>query len=700
MKEKEKKPVKASSADELMAILTKWSDKIRNLARKTERIAGKTPEIIALGLYTVLHFLVTMVHEPWFDEALAWMIARDSSIYELLFEVPHYEGHPALWHLVLMPFAKSGAPYELSLSIVSFIFAGGAVALLLFKSKLPRIIRLLMPFTYFFFYQFGVVARPYCMMMLAFFVMAVCFERRNEHPFGYTASMLFLCATSAYGIVIAGGLAVCWLVEIWKKAGGSNKNISDKFRNFMSMLVDRKKILWLALLLGYALFTIWRIIPAEDAYAAAKNADNGITGVVIRLIYMVFGSVADCFVTNTFSTGTILNETGLSLPELCVSVLVGAGILFLIIRRSRKSGMTAEFVVPYLFITVFSAFVYASRHHIGIILLFLVFFIWVTESDGNRSVSEKEAGLDEKRTGSDENRIGSEGKKARLDESRIGSDGKKAGSDENRIGIEANKAGKGKVADLLVPIVYFVCLLIPLYWSISTSVIEVFSSYSWGHSEAEFIKENGLEDYVMLAQWESMPALKNSNAKPEGAEYVTVAENTEDNRNVADSNIEKGIDNRSEVKNIAGIEKENGTDIRDTKSNGDENKSVNTADDVSSAITFSSRVTYLLPYLREDNFLNSVHQLGTGFGMLHRIPSETENAALTERIKNSDKPDIVLGSVSFSAIYGPFGINEKDYVCVHSEKGGSIWKGVPEQMESRIFVKKEIAEMLGMKEIK
>ena len=41
-------------------------------------------------------------HEPWFDEAQAWQIARSASLREILFEIPHYEGHPQLWHLILL----------------------------------------------------------------------------------------------------------------------------------------------------------------------------------------------------------------------------------------------------------------------------------------------------------------------------------------------------------------------------------------------------------------------------------------------------------------------------------------------------------------------------------------------------------------------------------------------------------------------
>ena len=95
-------------------IFNRIANAINRFSNGVEAVKGRSLECIALVFYCVGHMLMFLVHEPWFDEALAWLIARDSSIYEILFVTPHYEGHPSLWHLILVPFAKLGAPYELS----------------------------------------------------------------------------------------------------------------------------------------------------------------------------------------------------------------------------------------------------------------------------------------------------------------------------------------------------------------------------------------------------------------------------------------------------------------------------------------------------------------------------------------------------------------------------------------------------------
>ena len=56
---------------------------------------------IVLAAYVIVVGTVMCFHEPWFDEAQAWLIARDCSWWEMILERPHYEGHPPLWWMML-----------------------------------------------------------------------------------------------------------------------------------------------------------------------------------------------------------------------------------------------------------------------------------------------------------------------------------------------------------------------------------------------------------------------------------------------------------------------------------------------------------------------------------------------------------------------------------------------------------------------
>ena len=55
--------------------------------------------LLAFVLYIAIIAIVMCFHEPWFDEAQSWLIARDSSLADIISVRTHYEGHPPFWNL-------------------------------------------------------------------------------------------------------------------------------------------------------------------------------------------------------------------------------------------------------------------------------------------------------------------------------------------------------------------------------------------------------------------------------------------------------------------------------------------------------------------------------------------------------------------------------------------------------------------------
>ena len=88
----------------------------KTVARQSPRLVQVSGESAAtyafMGLFAVLLGLVTSQHEMYVDEAQAWLIARDSGNLLELVQHLRYEGHPALWYLLLY------LPAHLSASLV------------------------------------------------------------------------------------------------------------------------------------------------------------------------------------------------------------------------------------------------------------------------------------------------------------------------------------------------------------------------------------------------------------------------------------------------------------------------------------------------------------------------------------------------------------------------------------------------------
>lgn len=355
MKEKISSELQSSG---VIKALLRLENRLVQMMSVAEAIPGRLPEYIVVALYAILHLFVGLVHEPWYDEAQAWQIARSASLWEITFEIPHYEGHPQLWHILLYPFAKLGMPYELSLSLVTLLVAGGAITLLVFFAPFPRIVKWILPFTYFLFYQYGVVARPYCLMILAFILLAMTYHRRKEKPWKYTLCLFFLCLTSVYGIVLAGGLAFLWLLESVK---------------------ERKNIGCLIVLLVATILLMLTLVPKSDTYALFSPLREMATNRLWeRLTYMLFISLPDVLLTNVFYQYAFLKCTQFLGYDGLIGAFIGVVLHGLIFTYGRKKKTAALFFVPFIVFCVTTSFLYCTAHHIGIVLLLFLFWWWIS----------------------------------------------------------------------------------------------------------------------------------------------------------------------------------------------------------------------------------------------------------------------------------------------------------------------------------
>lgn len=405
-------------------------------------------DVITLIIYLLGVCTISFFHEPWFDEAQSWAIARSGTIKEILFEIPHYEGHPPLWHLILVPFAKLGAPYELSLAAVNIFFMTLAVAVLLFKSPFPKLIRCLLPFNFFLFYQYGVISRPYCIFVLAIFLAAVCYKNRNEHPVKYLLCLALMCAVHSYGIIIAGCLCIVWLIEIFTEYKKSGK-LAD-------ILKDRRCWLMFCLLI-FAMLVMAAIVPDENVYLGGKMSSETEKKFDFSCINILFCFVifSDSIITSFFNYAGVPSEIASQIPVIVVSILLVA--LFVTITYRNKKLLT--FLLPYGVLSIFGSFVYISPHHIGVITAFVIFVLWIIVDESGKVLLPEYM---------------------------------------NKISAKI-----GKKLKVIVKAIAFLPLLIPIAWSCTSSYFDIRYPY-WFDEAADFIKEYHLDDYKIMGYWQQV----------------------------------------------------------------------------------------------------------------------------------------------------------------------------------------------------
>ncbi|MFZ5989106.1 MAG: hypothetical protein ACOYWZ_18550 [Bacillota bacterium] len=311
-------------------------------------------------MYIVLLGITVSKHEPWFDEAQAWLLARDSGLVELLVRYLRYEGSPGLWHLLLMVPAKLGAPY-IVLNIISAVFAAAGVYLFLRYSPFPPLIKILYPFSFFAFYQYAVVARSYALLSVLLFSIAVIYKDKIDKPFLFTGLIILLANVSFHGLLIAASLIfihVTDIIKLWFSI-----KLSIRYRHIAAIL-----------LFGIIIFLIkLQLQPPKDLISVA-GFNRDISQVFNKGMGMLVNSLA---VNNlaAYNSSTFHNLTNI-LSKFAI-------VLTLFWLTLRKNLLV--YIVPVSALSILFTTIYSHVWHQGTLFLTWIFSLWISFENLNGS---------------------------------------------------------------------------------------------------------------------------------------------------------------------------------------------------------------------------------------------------------------------------------------------------------------------------
>lgn len=296
-------------------------------------------------IFIVLNLYVSSFHEPWFDEAQSWLIARDNDLIEMMSYYLKYEGHPALWYVILKLFMNLGFSYSHLLFLGNFISSLGVLIFVKY-SPFDRIFKILFPFTFFIFYQYSIIARSYILLPVSIFLAAHFYKTRIKNPIPYFVSLVLLTHISAYSAIIAGLLFVVWVIESIE-------------------LYKKKDILYFLLLLFYAsnaLVSILTMFPRpEDSNFVPYEFEYE-----PHEIFNMWTNLSNSLTTYSF-----------------LSVIILAVFAFYF----YKTKVLHLFLFILLPVLIIFEIVWFNSWHEGIIFLVVIFFLWISIESNNKETT-------------------------------------------------------------------------------------------------------------------------------------------------------------------------------------------------------------------------------------------------------------------------------------------------------------------------
>lgn len=336
--------------------------------------------VIITVAVSVLAIIGLCCHEPWFDEAQAYLLAKNSSWSDVLTHWTHYEGHPPMWHILLKCAASLGLSFEATIKSVNFIFVEAVLLLIQFRSPFSRITKTIIPLSFFLLYQYSVISRPYMMLTFSCLLAAMCYRDRHEKPLRYCLALIFICTVHSYGIAFAGGIVLSDMI------GEAIRERSVK--KMCTGIISNKKLLFsYIILLAAAMAMIAAIMPHSDTYAAKQTVSESNHSLPVCYLFSWLLIPSENLFTS-FSSELLymreeVNPVGEVITAGAISFLIWA-VLFVICRKRR---MVAELFIPYSFIAVLTS-LHISPHHFGIFFMYLLFILWTATDKEPVKMSE------------------------------------------------------------------------------------------------------------------------------------------------------------------------------------------------------------------------------------------------------------------------------------------------------------------------
>lgn len=318
-------------------------------------------EVIVLTIlfagYLLFNGILLAGHELWRDEANVFLVARELSPLQLFREI-RYQGHPCLWYLIVMPFAKAGFPFK-TISVLSFLVMAAAAGIFAYRAPFHPVTKAACLISPVFSYYYPVVARNYCLIAALLILLAVCHPKRDENPIGYGLLLGALVQADTIALATAGLISMMWLWEsIAKSIRGKSK----------TPLMTAAKGLWIPL----ASLFLWmaEFYHVSDSPEFQFRRMSG-----LELIHEI----------GNFSLHILSRMTGRGKSFDLLLVLLFLTAAALISLQLKNIWPAVVMAGTFLFEAVFSIMVYQLHiwHYIAIAFT-LIWFLWL----GNDSCTE------------------------------------------------------------------------------------------------------------------------------------------------------------------------------------------------------------------------------------------------------------------------------------------------------------------------
>lgn len=247
-------------------------------------------EVIYIAIFVAISVFVGLHHEHWADEAQSWLIARDNSFTDIVKAI-RYEGTPPLWQMLLKVCIMCGLKYN-QLYILTTALTVLGIIFLHKNDKVPLSFKILLPYTYFIFFQYTVIARSYNLLFPILMIIAYIYPNKEKHLIKYGIFLFLLMNISSHGYFLAVGFWAEYFIEELRKLLKEDKKLSKETITFISILAIAFCIVAICVIplpdcsSGLGGRVEWYSIISGSLYTSTENIITNAIGLVLFAIVL------------------------------------------------------------------------------------------------------------------------------------------------------------------------------------------------------------------------------------------------------------------------------------------------------------------------------------------------------------------------------------------------------------------------------
>ena len=274
---------------------------------------------IAVAGYAMFH------HELWGDELQAWNIAKGSSSLSDVIHNTRYEGHPPVWYIILWIIARF-THNVVYVQAIHLMIAVLVVFVIIFYSPFPTMTKILIPFGYYFLFEYAMLSRNYAIGLFAAFLLCMIITKEFRYkPIVYYGLLFIMSNTHLFAMLLACSMHLYFLIALAEKKKGAS--------------------LVLPIILGIIIFlpAACFIYPPADATAGMKvflsRWDFRQLAISLQSPFRAFIPVPAWWKYNFWNTQFLFDWHNAYRASKIVDPLVSFGITalaYFILKRNRK----------------------------------------------------------------------------------------------------------------------------------------------------------------------------------------------------------------------------------------------------------------------------------------------------------------------------------------------------------------------------